>query len=67
MKCRSSVDNHSWSEFMSVIAIPCPDDSISQNSTPQLPAYIPSASSSMMFSKPWWGRMGENKDDQIWA
>lgn len=66
VKCSSSVNNHSWSKFMSVIAMPCPYDSILQCSTPpQTPAYMLSASSSMLSPKFWWGGIRGNKDDQI--
>lgn len=51
---------------MSVISMPCPYDSILQCSTPpQPPAYMPSASSSMMSPKSWRGGIRGNKDDQI--
>lgn len=51
---------------MSVIAMPCPYDSILQCSTPpQTPAYMLSASSSMLSPKSWGGGIRGNKDDQI--
>lgn len=63
MLCWSYAMNHSCSEFMTVIPMSCPEETVSQHSSTCSCSYILYPSSSAMFPEPWWG--GEQVTDPL--